>query len=105
MIGVATRVDDGNHNDKYFDIVVAERSNSSEQRDDVSLTKVVDSLVLVSESLTFTYLLLPLLLGLLKRLKCLWAAKEHDSNDNPSCIHRGALTLYIYVSSELMIWN
>lgn len=92
MIGVATRVDDGNHNDKYFDIVVAERRNSTEQ--------VVDSLVLASESLTFTYLLLPLLLGLLKRLKCLWAAKEHDSDETPSCIHHGPSwsfnTMYIY---------
>ncbi|RWW50730.1 hypothetical protein BHE74_00042992, partial [Ensete ventricosum] len=79
LIGVAACVEGGNRNDSYFTIVVAPISNSSGQRDDVSLTEVVDLLVLVSEPLASACHLLPLLFGLLERLECLWAARDHRS--------------------------
>ena len=89
LIGAAACVEGGNRDDSYFAIVVAPIRNASGQRDDVSLTEVVDPLVLVSEPLTSACRLFPLLFGLLEGLERLWATREHCSNDSPSCIHHG----------------
>ena len=81
LVSTAARVGDRNGYDRCFAIVVAPMSDSSGQRDDVSLVKGMDPLVFVSP--------LPLLL---ERLVRLWATGDHCSGNTPSCMQGPATT-------------